>query len=733
MSRRSTLRAPATLLSLLAFALAGPADADTALPDVEISAERDDFERRKDARSTRLVYGREELDRMNELTVGDYLRRLPGVTFTGPPGNPADVRVRGMDKGYTQILIDGDPVPTGTKERQLQVDRLSLDMVERIEIIRAPTADMPNEGLAGTINIVLRDVPEAPLANARIVGGQLFGEKASPETWNASGQYSPGGKGDVRWLFSASVGQRGNVKSKSKSEETFTAATGVRNAWKFEYEDERVRSDGIDLSPRASIRLSPEDELVVTPFLSSTIDNKTKTVDKYKYNTPATAANYVGDGSKTEVEDKERRIYRLRSEWKRKLAGGGSFSLFGVLQSGGEDKDKTAREFSAAGAQTKITLEAERKIERDNFVGFRSTLPHGDHKPGFGMEFGEKSRRDRKDTFENGVLKATGRGDAFTIGERRWVAYVQDEITLRPGHYLTPGLRAQWLRQESTDGLGQSRAGSVRAATPSAHYLWQVDGANNLRASVTKTLKPPKFDELSTTTETKTGSSADPDKSGNPDLRPESAVGLELAWEHFLPRGGGVLGANFFNRQIKDKIEERTLAEGARYVTRPYNVGEARVWGVELDARPRMDIIGMPELMLRFNYTRLYSELKDAATGLTTRIKDQPPFVYNVGFDWQLPSWDGAVGMNYNYTPRFIKNPAEPLKPDPEGRQRLLDLYVMKRLSRDLAVRVTASNLVDMRKDKDKYEYDTQWRMTKKTLESERGGRSLMVALEARW
>jgi iron complex outermembrane receptor protein len=147
-----------------------------------------------------------------------------------------------------------------------------------------------------------------------------------------------------------------------------------------------------------------------------------------------------------------------------------------------------------------------------------------------------------------------------------------------------------------------------------------------------------------------------------------------------------------------------------------------------------MDAIGLPELMLRFNYTRLYSEIEDTATGRTTRIKDQPPYVYNVGFDWQLPRWDAAWGVNYNFTPKYLKNPTEPLKKDYEPDQQLLDLYVMKRLSKDLAVRLTAANLLDMKKDKEKNEYNAaSGRRTKYTEEVERGGRAFFVALEARF
>ena len=721
-----------TLAAALSAAIPAHA-ADTTLAEVLVQSDRDDFAARQDARSTKLVYGREELERMNELTLGDYLRRLPGVTFTGPPGTPKDVRIRGMDKGYTEILIDGEPIATGTKERQIQVDRLPLDMVERIELIRAPGADMSNEGMMGAINIVLRDAPNARIANARLVTGRIFGEKTDKDTWNLSSQYG-NASGNVRWLLNASVGQRGELKTKSKSEQGFVAATGVRNSWKDEFEDERVTTNTLDFAPRLNIKLADGDELVFTPWITRSDERKTKAVDKFKYNTPATGSGYVGDGRRTEDEDKLRETARLRGEWKHKLDGG-QLAFYAAAQQGGEEKDKAALEYNAAGALTKTTLEKDDKDEREWYAGAKFERKLGQHRVSSGLEYKDKSRNDEKTKLENGVPKPAGRGDNFDIEERRWTVFLQDEIHLGRGHVLTPGVRAFRNEQSAVDGLGLSSGGTVNAFTPSMHYLWQIDPRNNLRTSVTKTLKPAKFDDLSTVTETAGGvnSLSNPDKSGNPDLRPEKAVGLELGWEHFLPRAGGVLGANVFHRDIADLVEKRTELEGTRYVERPQNVGDAKVWGLELDARPRMDIIGMPELMLRFNYTRLYSEIDNASTGQTTRIKDQPPYVYNIGFDWQLPHWNAAWGVNYNYSPKFLKNPTEPLKPDDEAEQKLLDLYVTKRLNRDLALRFTAANLLDMVKNKDKQEFNTSGQQTKFTQEAERGGRAFYVAIEGKW
>jgi iron complex outermembrane receptor protein len=537
------------------------------------------------------------------------------------------------------------------------------------------------------------------------------------------------------------VGSRGNPKSKSKDEVNLNTAgvtLGKAKDSKTEFEDERTRSDTFDFSPRLNVKLAGGDELILSPWFSRTADDKAKRVDtvttKYSYDGAGVlTGTTVTPSSKTEDEDKLRQVARLRGEWKHKLADGASLSVYAAVQGGGEEKDKTALEYNAAGTLTKTTLEHDDKDEQEWYAGGKFARALGRHKLSSGLEYRDKARQDEKTKLENGAPKAAGRGDTFDIDEQRWVAFLQDEIDLAGGHFLTPGLRAQWNEQAAVDGLGQTTGGRTDNVSPSLHYLWQVNGGNNLRASLTQTLKPPKFDELSTVTESKSGTTSDPDKSGNPNLGPEKALGAELAWEHFLPRAGGVLGANLFYRDIQDKIEERTELEGARYVSRPQNVGDARVWGVELDARPRMDIIGLPELMLRFNYTRLFSELKNAATGLETRIKDQPPYVYNVGFDWQLPKQDAAWGVNYNYTPRFIKNPAETTKLDPESEQKLLDMYVMKRLSKDFALRFTASNLLDMKKEKDKSGFTSGGVLSKNTVETERGGRGFFLALEGKF
>ncbi len=60
--------------------------------------------------------------------------------------------MRGIGTGYTQILIDGERMPPG-----FAIDQPAPDQIERIEILRAPTAETGARAIAGTINIILRE------------------------------------------------------------------------------------------------------------------------------------------------------------------------------------------------------------------------------------------------------------------------------------------------------------------------------------------------------------------------------------------------------------------------------------------------------------------------------------------------------------------------------------------------------------------------------------------------
>lgn len=52
------------------------------------------------------MVGRSDIVQYGDSNLAEVLKRQPGISVTG-----GEVRMRGLGAGYTQILINGDPVP----------------------------------------------------------------------------------------------------------------------------------------------------------------------------------------------------------------------------------------------------------------------------------------------------------------------------------------------------------------------------------------------------------------------------------------------------------------------------------------------------------------------------------------------------------------------------------------------------------------------------------------------
>lgn len=108
---------------------------------------------RRDSSAAKFVLTREEIMRFGDANLVDVLQRVPGISVNSEGGQNREIRLRGLGGGYTQILIDGQPLARGAS-----IDALAPELVERVEVIRSASADMSTQSIAGSINIILRRV-----------------------------------------------------------------------------------------------------------------------------------------------------------------------------------------------------------------------------------------------------------------------------------------------------------------------------------------------------------------------------------------------------------------------------------------------------------------------------------------------------------------------------------------------------------------------------------------------
>ena len=149
----------------------------------------------KETPSSVEVITREDIDKMGAESVRQALQLAIGLDLmeNGMVGNK--VSIRGMYTNQTLILIDGRRVrteDTGSTMNFYELDRVNMDDVERIEIVRGAASSLyGSEALGGVINIIRKKADEqkttvtADWTTRRADGGIRY-DTGKQGRWNLS-------------------------------------------------------------------------------------------------------------------------------------------------------------------------------------------------------------------------------------------------------------------------------------------------------------------------------------------------------------------------------------------------------------------------------------------------------------------------------------------------------------------------------------------------------------------
>ncbi|MBW4643145.1 MAG: TonB-dependent receptor [Goleter apudmare HA4340-LM2] len=447
------------------------------------------IEERQNSPTGVIILDQKEIQRFNYRTVGEVLRRQPGVVLGGPPGEDKDVRLLGLPKEYTQILINGQRFPDGGESREFKVDRIPVSLVERIEIISNPTATQNSQGVAGTVNIILKKAPDSRISDLTITG-------TTSETVGPFGGISLlyGDKqGDFSYLLSAGVQQREAPKDK------FKQTLDLQNRpTQTERENEDKSLLDISIAPRFVWRASSRDTLTFDPLFLRTEEEKdaTRNVNNQRFFAPSGRLQELQQQTVRIDEDKTITGWRLGGSWERQLSATADMKLGLLFQSTDESKDKveiidsTTNTFrNVAGSplnQSRNTSTIKREAETKTDEELLGTLtfnfqPWDNHKFIVGLEGSLRDREKKKITTEQqtaptltAAVERTAPKDIYTIEENQLNVYIQDEISLGEKHTLTAGLRMEMVDNKATAGDSSTVGQSGTIFNPSLHYKYRV-------------------------------------------------------------------------------------------------------------------------------------------------------------------------------------------------------------------------------------------------------------------
>ena len=96
---------------------------------------------------------------VSEGNLGEFVKRLPGVTVNSAAGDSASITLRGFSPAFTPISIDGDRMPSASTSataasRMTNLETLSISNVARVEVIKSPVPSMWADSLGGAVNLI---------------------------------------------------------------------------------------------------------------------------------------------------------------------------------------------------------------------------------------------------------------------------------------------------------------------------------------------------------------------------------------------------------------------------------------------------------------------------------------------------------------------------------------------------------------------------------------------------
>ena len=652
----------------------------TDLGQVEVRGNRNnDSEMRRESSVAKIIIGREEIQKQGDANLGEVLKRLPGVTVQGAPGRGGAIRMRGLGGGFTQILLDGERLPPG-----FSVDTLLPEQVERIEILRAPTAETGARAIAGTINIVLREGQRAVPDDLKITRSHEHGHESTLINWVHNLNIRP-----MTGTLTVSL------TDQYRPDESSSVITSNVLGDSTRLSESLGRRQAVHANARLQWRGEQGKTLTLTPFVVYSDFASNGLIQANRLS----PAPMVSETAQTQNQSRFA-MARLNGQWTQRLSADDRLEVrFGAGQSEFDMRmDQTLTPPNASPVLLRNTSQFQNFVDRSGSLSSKWTraMDNG-HQVVSGLEL-EGVRRVEE---ARGVLDDSA-GD-LTARTLRWAAYAQDEFKINRHWSAHTGLRYETITTESSDTSGlKSNTGAVW--TPLLHALWKPDPAkrDQVRMSLTRSYRTPTLHNLMARP---VSSGEDisrptrPDRIGNPDLRPELATGIDVAYERYLA-GGGVLSANVFRREISDLIRYTVSQQvgpywaptETRWVSSPINLGDASTQGLELEAKFRLNQAFADALPIdiRSNVSFFSSNVKQVP-GPNNRLDQQPDMTANLGADYRIRRIPLTLGGNLNWNPDYDTRRTEQ-QFFYQGVKRVVDVYGLWRISPASAVRLTVSN-----------------------------------------
>ncbi len=581
------------------------------------------------------------------VTAQDMLNRIPGINVQGggPRGSSASRGGRGLGSGGggTEIMINSKRTAGKSNNSQSQLDRISADQIDYIEIIRGTSGELDVRGSTQIVNIVLLESLSNTSLSYEANMDYYQDREAKP-----GGAVSYGGlTGALNYLVSASaepryqhreLGEHSILPDGSPNdlidEDRITEQTTYTLSTNLDYQ----------VSDRSSVRfnaLYQEDDNPVD-IDRMTIDVRNGAYKPYveREDIPGTQNNWEIGGD-----------YELR------LANGHRFKLLGIANQNDQASTRERFEVQEGGSEIKNLFLSNSSVLEEQIVRGSYTMGLFD---GQDVEFGvERAQTTLDSSLLLGAAVSGGESSArhgglvpvpvananTSVEEVRYEPFAIHNWQINPRMSLETSM--VYESSEITQSGDTSKQRNYSFFKPKLDYRFDITPTLQLRLMVEKIVRQLSFSDFVAVTDQ---DDLDADtQAGNTELRPDYWWNYNLLAEYRLPDDMGVLTANLYKHRHYD-FRQRVDVSPSDDVLRSAwgNTGVGEMMVLDVRASVRLTPFSMPDVLVTTRATARVSEVTDPITGEVRSFNDFSKGNFQFGFRHDIPRWRMNYGLNIN-------------------------------------------------------------------------------------
>lgn len=645
-----------------------------AIPEVIVKAP-DAVTLARSSAVARTVISGGELRKYGDVDLIESIGKTPGISSSS-----GRLKLNGMGGGYAQILVDGEPAG-----RTIPLSSISLSMVDRIEVFKVASAEFSSQAQSGTINIILKKIPQKTDKQTRINLANSYRPSASVE-W----------QGPIPNVATSSINlvarrQKSQFSSPRQDSTVFFDASGRRIREVRHSTFGESISTSISAAPRVQWKV--DDQTNVTSTASISLSRTERAYSEHFDTTFGAAesiarlAREVGNqNSSASIGVTLNRRFALGGKIEAKFAGNwGRRTSDTSTDSLDQYQQKVESQYT----------DVHTKNSAYSTSGKISASAIGTHELVAGWSLSESTANDRSNRSialpQLNVSPASV--SEFTSRLRTAALFAQDEWAFAKQSSLYLGIRWEGISVRNNDIGGNGSSYNSNIFSPIVQSLFKFqNGVDQIRLGLARTYKSPDTFMLVTPPELGQNNSVyRTNFRGNPSLKPELAWAGNLDFEH-----SGADEVTYNARlQIRrtegiHRLQRSVLMD--EWIQKFVNGGNSRSAVLSGEFQVPLKIISpiLSQTRAHFSVSRTWSRVSDVMG--PQNYVDPTTIEISSGIDYSSNDYPLTAGFSYRYANNGGQqlNKEERIDGSPINN---LDAYASWRLSKFAQLRVSGNNL----------------------------------------